>query len=67
MLIEIVDLPINSMVFFLSYVNVYQRVVMINGPMQTMVLVMTKATIFMCHFQLCNMHEYVILSINIFQ
>ena len=55
------------MVFFLSYVNVYQRVVMINGPMQTMVLVMTKATIFMCHFQLCNMHECVILSINIFQ
>ena len=30
MAIEIVDLPINSMVIFHSYVNVYQRVVCFN-------------------------------------
>ena len=56
MLIEIVDLPINSMVFFWSYVNVYQRVVLINGPMQTMVLMMTKAMIFMMmEINTCNL------------
>ena len=31
MAIEIVDLPINSMVIFHSYVNVYQRVIVTNG------------------------------------
>ena len=30
MVIEIVDFPINSMVMFYSYVNVYQRVTIIN-------------------------------------
>ena len=31
MAIEIVDLPMNSMVIFHSYVNVYQRVLGTNG------------------------------------
>jgi hypothetical protein len=35
--IEIVDLPINSMVIFHSYVDVYQRVIVFNSLVITIV------------------------------